>query len=486
MGDIEKGLDFQMSALEMRLKDRDSVLTGYSYNDIANSHLLLKDYSRALKFFRKSLEIHSALNNQWGAFYSFLNISEAYNGLKQYNKQKEALDEALAIAERLNLSTVYQDYYENSLTLYESLGDYNKVYEVYKKFIFYRDSINKQQTSRQIALINASYNAEKKDRELARKDSQNQRLMLIMIITALALVSSVIVTILLIRSYMIKKRVNKLLEQKNQEISTVNEELFRKSEELLERNKEIQKQRDEYLKLNATKDKFFSIIAHDLKNPLSGLIGMTEILLTEKDSLSQDELSEIYSGLNESVKVTYSLLENLLLWSRSQTKSLQINRAEIDLKLLVGEIIKLCSNSAKAKDIILTDQSPLDLKVFADYNMLHTILRNIINNAVKFTGKDGRVTISARRVGNFAELTVTDTGIGISASDLEKLFRIDVDTISIGSSREKGSGIGLILCKEFAEMNGGTIRADSTPGTGSSFVFTVPLSESDNLFLKNI
>ncbi len=478
-GDLDKGLEFQTKALELRQAGNDSVLLGYSYNDLANTYLLKNDFIKALWFFRQGLEINKILNNQWGAFYNYLNIAQAYNGLKQYTLQKEALDHALLIARQLNLITLYQDYYNNCVMLFESLGDYENLYSNFRLYITYRDSLNKETASRQIAKINASYNAEKKDLEIARKESENKMLKLIIIVSILALLSSAIVTILLIRSSIIKRKANHLLEEKNKEITRINEELVKSSGEIMERNTEIQNQRDEYLKLNATKDKFFSIIAHDLKNPLSGLLGVTEILVTEKDSLSQHELNEIYSSLNDSVRVTYSLLENLLLWSRSQTKSLHINREEIDFKLLAGEIMKLCSNTAKAKDIIFSDQIPPDLKVVADYNMLHTVLRNIINNAVKFTGKDGLVTINARRTVNFAEVSVTDTGIGISPSDIEKLFRIDVDTISIGKSSEKGSGIGLILCKEFVEMNGGTIKAESTPGKGSSFIFTVPLSETN-------
>ncbi len=475
-GDLDKGLEFQTKALEIRQAERDSALLGYSYNDLANTYLLKNDFKKALWFFRQSLEIHKLLNNQWGAFYSYLNIAQAYNGLKQYNQQKKALDHALLIARQLNLITLYQDYYDNCVVLYESLGDYENVYNNFRQYITYRDSLNKEITSRQIAIINASYDAEKKDREIARRESENQKLKLILIISVLALISSAVVTILLIRSSIIKRNANRLLEEKNKEITRINEELLKYSGEILERNTEIQNQRDEYLKLNATKDKFFSIIAHDLKNPLSGLIGLTDILLTEKDSLSAIELKDIYGSLNESVKVTYSLLENLLLWSRSQTGTLKIDRSEIDLKLLCTEIIKLSSNAARAKEIDLSDQTQTGIKVFADYNMMHTILRNILNNAVKFTEKGGKVIVSSKKDNGVAIISVEDTGIGMTSSDLEKLFRIDVNTISIGRSSEKGSGLGLILCKEFIEMNGGSIHVESILEKGSIFTLKIPVS----------
>jgi signal transduction histidine kinase len=341
----------------------------------------------------------------------------------------------------------------------------------------YRDSMKTEETARQIAEITSKYNDEKRDRELERKNIENQRLKLLTMLSVSGVVFLIIVTLLLIRSFIIKKKVNTLLELKNQEIIEKNELLLRNSEEIMKQRDEIKYQRDEYQKLNATKDKFFSIIAHDLKNPFSGLIGLTDTLLTENKSFSEKELNEVYADLNETSKVTYSLLENLLLWSRAQTKSLHIVPEIIVTDKIIEEVISLYSKQAKAKNIEISAQTETGLKIYADINMVRTVIRNLVSNGIKFTNQRGRISIISKKAGKYAEISVNDTGVGLSQEDIDKLFRIDVNTIGIGRHHDKGSGLGLILCREFVEMNGGTIRVESTIGKGSSFIFTFPLPD---------
>jgi signal transduction histidine kinase len=460
-GNTRAGLEFQMKALEMRKKQNNLALVGYSYNDIANSYFLAKDHLKAIQYFKESLRIQKQLNNDWAAFYCYVNIASIFHELKKNALQKAYLDSAKTVSDELRLKPVYQLYYESCLTYYESIYDYRQVYSHYKLMNAYRDSLRMEETARQITEITSKYNDEKRDRELERRNIENQRLKLLTILSISGIVFLIIVTLLLVRSFFIKKRVNNLLEQKNLEI--------------IRQHDEIKRQRDEYQKLNATKDKFFSIIAHDLKNPFSGMIGLTDILLTDNKTFSEKELNEVYADLNETSKVTYSLLENLLLWSRAQTKSLHIEPEAVNADQLVREINSLYSRQAKTKNIEISVMTEPGLKFYADINMVRTILRNLVSNAVKFTNEKGKVSIISKKTGKFAEVSVNDTGVGLSPEDMEKLFRIDVNTTSIGRHHEKGSGLGLILCKEFVEMNGGNIRVESTPGKGTRFLFTLPL-----------
>jgi len=476
-GNIDLGLDFQLKALGMRLQEKNMALIGYSYNDIANSYYLRKDYNSAIKYFEKSIEIQKEGKNDWALFYCYVNLASIFNDIKQPGLQKAYLDSAKIIADDLRMKPVYEAYYKVSLSYYENINDYREVYNQYRLLNAYRDSMKTEGLSHEIARITARYETEKKDREIERQKAQNQKLKLITGLLVTGITFLVLLSILLVRSSVVKKKINKLLEQKNREILEKNEMLERNAAEILRQRDEIQHQRDEYQKLNATKDKFFSIIAHDLKNPFSGIIGLTDILISDNKSFSEDELREVYADLNQASKVTYSLLENLLMWARTQTKNLQVFPEIIDADRLNKEIISLYEKQAKARNIEMTGRAEPGLQYLADPNMIRTVMRNLVSNAVKFTGNNGIINITAVKKGLFAEISVEDAGQGLDEENIGKLFRIDVNTLSIGDHRDKGSGLGLILCREFVEMNGGEIGVESTPGKGSIFRFTVPLPE---------
>ena len=251
---------------------------------------------------------------------------------------------------------------------------------------------------------------------------------------------------------------------------------FNKSE-LLARVKthlELKRQRTELKELNATKDKFFSIIAHDLKSPLNQLLGMSNLISHLLDLGNLDEVRSSVEILKNSAEVGRKLLENLLEWSRTQLDTATIKTETVQLKELADEILELLEPAAAQKQIELIADIDTDLRVDADVNMLRTVIRNLTSNAVKFTSEKGRIRLSAKVAGDLVEFSVCDTGIGISEEDIAKLFRIEVNPNSIGHNKEKGTGLGLIICKEFIEKNKGRIWAESTEGEGSIFKFTVP------------
>jgi two-component system sensor histidine kinase/response regulator len=225
---------------------------------------------------------------------------------------------------------------------------------------------------------------------------------------------------------------------------------------------------------NAAKDKFFSIIAHDLGNLFNGLLSFSDILTNKTIALSEREKEEFLGIIQESSQQGFALLRNLLEWSRVQTGRIHFQPEYQNLKGVVDANIVLLRGNIKAKNInMLSDISP-SLEVFADSNMFNTVIRNILSNAVKFTPEEGKITVSARKNGKFAKISVTDTGIGIADSELPKLFKIDVNYTTLGTNKEKGTGLGLILCKEFVEKNGGEIWVESEEGKGSTFYLTLP------------
>jgi two-component system sensor histidine kinase/response regulator len=241
--------------------------------------------------------------------------------------------------------------------------------------------------------------------------------------------------------------------------------------------KKVEQRTQELKELNATKDKFFSIIAHDLKNPFNTMMGFTELLLDNLPDYTLEKLTEFIGILHETAKQSYALLENLLEWSRTQTGSLQMNPESIDLYTVAEENISLLTNLATKKKIILNNDLQPKSVVYADSNMVRTVIRNLISNAVKYTREGGSITIDAGLKEGFYEVSVADTGIGIKPENLQKLFRIDINYSTRGTADESGTGLGLILCREFISKSGGKIWVESEYGKGSTFKFTLPVSK---------
>jgi two-component system, sensor histidine kinase and response regulator len=237
----------------------------------------------------------------------------------------------------------------------------------------------------------------------------------------------------------------------------------------------------ELKELNSTKDKFFSIVAHDLKNPFTALIGCTELLNENIRTMDTENIIKLSQVLNDSAKSGYALLQNLLDWSRSQTGMMKINIEKINLKLLIEENISSLFLNSTNKEIDLRSDVNEDIFVFTDRNMINIVLRNLLSNAVKYTPRSGKVKISTILIGNAVSILVRDTGIGISNDNINKLFRIDTDYKRPGTANEQGTGLGLKLSKEFVEKLGGKIWVESELGKGCSFIFTLPLDKSEKV-----
>jgi len=237
---------------------------------------------------------------------------------------------------------------------------------------------------------------------------------------------------------------------------------------------EIKLKNEELTNLNATKDKFFSIIAHDLKSPFNSIIGFSS-LLTRQLQEGDYAAIEKYSGIiHNSSQQAMDLLMNLLEWSRLQTGRMVFNPESIDIVALTNQSTELLNASAQQKSITIYSEMPVNLSVFADKAMIGTILRNLISNAIKFTETGGKIIISTEQMANELVVSVLDNGVGISSESIGKLFRIDENNSTLGTQNEKGTGLGLLLCKEFIDKHGGRIWVESEPGKGSRFFFSIP------------
>ena len=241
------------------------------------------------------------------------------------------------------------------------------------------------------------------------------------------------------------------------------------------RNEETLKENEAHLReLVATKDKFFSIIAHDLKSPFNSILGLSNLLVEQIQEKNLEGIEEYAKIIQKSSTTVFNLLMNLLEWARSQTGRMEFSREYIELGALINEVIELSNESAHQKSITIIKELPRNLLVFADKAMINTILRNLISNAIKFTNPGGQIIVSAEKKLDELKISISDNGIGIKKEAIGKLFRIDENNIRMGTQNEIGTGLGLILCKEFIEKHRGKIWVESEIGKGSKFSFTIP------------
>lgn len=381
-------------------------------------------------------------------------------------RYKEALD---AFRESLTLTDKFKkgfelkrtNYLEISKT-YKLMGDYKSALKYHELFVQYNDSMVQKEKYEQIVNLEKQYETEKKQNEINQLQARhiltdiqlrkNKQLKTLGFVTICLLL---IFVLYVLTKYYDKIKVNHLLETKN---------------------KTIEQSENELRRLNAAKNKFFSIIAHDLKNPFHTVMGYSYLLSQEYNSFTEEERRKFADDIHHSTNNIFRLLQNLLEWSRSQTGRLTFTPREIELKLVVDNSVNVLRSLANQKNIRIEINLDQNLKLFADPQMIETVLRNLVNNAIKFTPENGQIKIEACQTDWQITVSVKDSGIGISAEDAQNLFKIDSTVKRKGTNNEDGSGLGLILCREFVAKNNGNIWVCSTAGEGSSFFFTVPSS----------
>jgi len=430
-----------------------------SLSDIGRIFLQQQKYGQALHNFFESLKINQDIGNIPGIANSYLAIGECYSSSGNNQEAVRNLKQALETAKKTETLEFIRDAAEVLHKTYAKQKQFSKAYPILDLFARTNATLGNNENLRTMLRLEKNTELNKlkseKEREAVIKDAEisQQKLQRLGLIVAFILVS--LLALAIFRSFRIKQKANILLAKQQKEIKT---------------------QRDQLHELNVTKDKFFSIIGHDLRNPFSALIGLTKVLVAEFENFSTDQVKELLDSIYKSSENTYNLLGNLLEWARSQTGKIQWNPENVELNQVARSTVELLSRNAQQKNIRLQNEINGKTFVTADKNMLQTVFRNLISNAIKFTPDGGSITIHSREIDNFIETRVSDTGVGIGEKDIEKLFRIDTHFSRSGTNDEQGTGLGLILCKEFLLKNGGNIWVESEVGKGSSFIFTLPVS----------
>lgn len=462
MKDYEKANEYFIKSLELHKTSNSPEHKLLNlYNNIANAYSGLKNYKEALNYYNDALRISKSINNKYAISAIQVNIAGIHLDLKNYSEAILYSDSALIGAKEISAVGLMYNCYEKFAAIYSEKGDYEKALEFKEQYYSLKDSVFTEESSKRIEELEVKYDTEKKEKKITIQDleikkKENQNLFLF-IIASLVLVIAVIV----IFQYRIK---------------------FKRNAELRLANKKLRESEKNLKQINDTKDKLFSIISHDLKNPFGTLITVAEFLEESFHEIDEDHKFKTIQTIRKSAKQTYELLENLSQWSISQSKQLQIFPTNFDVSRTVGTTITLVKLTAQKKNIKIISEVKENTFVYADENYIKIVLRNLITNAIKFTDNMGEIKISANFRSKHIEIVVADSGVGLLEYDIEKLFRLDVNPATIGISKEenskfiteKGTGLGLIMCKEFVEKNSGRIWAESNFGEGSNFKFTLP------------
>jgi len=277
----------------------------------------------------------------------------------------------------------------------------------------------------------------------------------------------------------VKERTAQLESQKT-ELKKLNASLETQKAKLKKFTASLASQKIELKKLNANKDKFFSIIAHDLRVPFSGLLGITNFIIKNLENFSQGDIKKHLASLRNAAETVYTLLENLLTWSRLQRGTMRCHPNAIRLDGLAIQNTRLFASNAEQKQISLSNQIPEETIAYADKQMIDTVMRNLLSNALKFTCQGGVISLSAHQNENYVEFAISDTGTGIPKEDIPQLFLIDVKYSHVGTVGEEGTGLGLILCKDLVEKNDGKIWVESEVGQGTIFTVRLPAEKKNS------
>jgi signal transduction histidine kinase/tetratricopeptide (TPR) repeat protein len=496
LSDYDKSLDYFNKSLEIAIKIESKISIANTYGNIGMIYLKTENFKKAKEFLDLSLKSQSALNNPIGMMINYGNLGGLYLKIAQNPKElienkdlaqklitkndflANSIDysnKAIKIALEMNSSKELIEWYDNISSAYKLSNQWEKAFNYLEKSTKLKDSIFSQENKNKLAKIEAS-----KENEVLQKQNENQKLQLTLFVITLILVI-IIVIILLILFRKIRKD-NQLLNEKNKQIEDANIELETQNIFIAETTIELEQLNDDLLsrerqlqELNATKDKFFSIIAHDIKNPLSALIVGSDLLFTYYNRFEDNERLKHIIKLSESSRFLLKLLENLLQWSRSQTDSIEFSPNENSINSLINENLELLKLNLSEKNIKIEYNPQTDHSSRFDYNMVNTVIRNLLTNAIKFTPNGGNIKINFDKTDeNYHIISIKDSGIGIKKENLEKLFKIDKTISTPGTNNEKGTGLGLLLCKEFIEKHNGKIWVESEEGKGSTFYFTLP------------
>lgn len=442
-------------------------------NNLGKVYNLELEFHTAKEYLKQSLDIATRAGYEAGEAEASLELGKSYFGLRLIDSAKHSYSHCLDKAKSANLTQLDHDGYWGLYQCYQNQGDYVNALEYYILFSQAEKKIIQADDNHRLSELRISFETEKKekDNEVLRKENELKEMTILhknavigMFIIALAF--TIAFLIMFYFRFENKKRANNRLEQLNDQITKQNIELGKLNKDLEKANQE--------------KDKIFSIITHELRNPLFWFKNLTEMLSLKYSTMPSEKVHKTLGALDESAKNAFHLMDNLLHWSRSRLNRITPVISEHSLEKLVFESTRMYDTILKQKNIQLITNLSDDSIVMVDADLFMCVARNLVSNAIKFTPENGTIEINSDRERNQYIISVSDSGIGIDQKHKKSIFNSEMNSISIGLMNEKGSGFGLKLCKEFVKMNGGKIWIEDNTGEGSCFCFTVPSAPIKN------
>ncbi|MBL0739775.1 tetratricopeptide repeat-containing sensor histidine kinase [Chryseolinea lacunae] len=432
-------------------------LVGFSNRTLGDIDVHEKNYESALKKFENVVKIADQLQNVFLKVSTLHRIGKAYYLLHDTDRALSYLLQNITLASKYDFKNELERSLKLVSEIYASRKEINKAFDYQTQYLAVHDSLHNQRNGEQMALMQARFDSEMKEAKIAlllkdsllkKEELNGQRIWIYF--SAGSFVLMAILAFVLLYNNRVKKRAN---------------------DELNAKNMEIEHQAQQLRNINITKDKLFSIISHDLRSPLASLRGLMDIMSVEE--LSREEFLTTTQKLRQNLDTVREDLDNLLFWAQSQLNGLQSHPTFLKVRPIVEEKIQLFTEIARQKEVTVVNEIDETLSVLVDRNHISLIIRNLLANALKFSKPGGLIMVREKLKGDLVEISVTDSGVGMTSADLRKLFNVETHFSNPGTLQEKGAGIGLLLTKEFIEKNGGSIWATSELGKGSTFTFTV-------------
>ncbi len=464
---FEKALDYFQASLVISSSIPERNLMVMTKNYIGLVFEKTKHPKEALKNFEDALDYARENKDQFSEAEILKNMAAILIKLSEEQLALNYINRSLNIAEKENLKELIKDNYYLKYEIFESRGERLPALESYKVFSEMRDSIFNDQIVNSTANLLIRYEIEKtesenkllkREKELSEAELENEKNLRAMLLVISVLAIGIVIILILL--YRFKSKTSEKI--KNQKI------------ELEKLNLRLNEQNAILKEMNESKDKLFSIVAHDIRNPFSAIQGYSEVLYNDHKELSREEIKTFAGYLNEASNSLLGLIQNLLDWARSQMKSIKVNYTDFNLNELIDRVIHAHESFAEIKDISIEKEILDNFSVYADYNMIDTVLRNLISNAIKFTPENGKVKISVIKKFDQCEISVKDTGVGMSELIINKILNTNKPLSTKGTNNEGGTGLGLLLCKEFINKNNGVFTIESKIGEGSTFKFVLP------------
>lgn len=454
--DYQKAEENLVKALKNTKTRKLTVLEPRVLKHLARLYIETENFEKALAAYDSATRIYKSTSNEFGVAEVDLGISEILIEQERFDDAQKKIEASLATAQRFNADKMSIDCYKLLSSLAERKEDFVDALDYFKKYKQLEDSLFSRDMVEKIFQDQLRFQTETKDFEIAtlskassdqQEEIKREEFLRNILVVVIALTAILLFTVY--RSGQRRIQINKLL---------------------MEHQEEIKRRKDELEQLNQVKDKFFSIISHDLRSPMNALSGILNLM--EGDNISREEFSTLTKELRTQFNHTRTLINNLLDWALFQMDKLKIQPEKIELSGLVDENFNLLS-SMHLKEMKLVNKVPANTFGWGDLNMLNLVLRNLILNAIKFSKAGGDIEISATEKDGLITIGVRDFGVGIHPEVQKILFEKTMGYSTRGTANEKGTGLGLILCKEFVEKNGGTIWLESEVGKGSTFYFTL-------------